>query len=300
MSLSEQERKNIFDVLNKTSMHRGAPKYPSECYEFPKLCEQETISRTVDNYEYTIHIMTAENRVKNCPVHINIHGGGFIAPHMENDTMFSAYVANGIKGIVVDIDYTTSDKAPWPVAFDQCYDAAQYVFAHCSEWNCDPKRVSMGGYSAGGALTAGIALKSGSTGDFQLCLQILGYPPLDNLTHPLYKKEGYIRAVSAERELAFTKLYLDGNISFCENPYASPVYASDEALSHLPRTLVCTAEGCNFRYEDEEYAERIASVGVEVTVKRFLNTIHGFIPHFNNGWEEATDLIIRTINSATL
>lgn len=300
MALSEKERKDVLETIKNTAIHHGAPKYPAECYEFPKLCEQEMITRVADGYEYTLNIIRAKNRVNNCPLHINIHGGGFIGHHMENDTMFSAYVANGIHGIVVDIDYSTSDIAPWPVALHQCYDAAQYVFDNCLELDCDPKRVSMGGYSAGGSLTAGVALKAVDTGDFKLCLQILGYPPLDNLIHPLYKKDGYTRVFSAERELAFSKLYFDGDLTSCKNPYASPNYASDEALAKLPRTLVCTADGCNFRYEDEEYAERIASVGVEVTVKRFLNTNHGFIPHFYEGWKEATDLIIRTINSATL
>ena len=61
-----------------------------------------------------------------------------------------------------------------------------------------------------------------------------------------------------------------------------------------------TAEVCNFRYEDEEYAERMAAVGVEVTVKRFLGARHGFIPHFAEHWREATDLIVRSIRSASL
>ena len=66
----------------------------------------------------------------------------------------------------------------------------------------------------------------------------------------------------------------------------------------LPRALIISAEGCNFRYEDEEYAGRLASVGVEVTVKRFTKARHGFIPHFGEYWEEAADLIVRSIRSA--
>ena len=136
--------------------------------------------------------------------------------------------------------------------------------------------------------------------DFELCLQILGYPPVDNLTHPLYKKDGYMRAMAAEREFAFNDLYFDGDKELMKEPYASPLYAPAELLKKQPRTLVCTASSCNFRFEDEEYAMKLVEQGVEVTVKRFPETNHGFIPHFMNGWEDAADLIIDTIKSSKL
>ena len=104
--------------------------------------------------------------------------------------------------------------------------------------------------------------------------------------------------MAAERELAFTELYFGGDKEGMACPYGSPVYASDEQLRLVPRALVISAGGCNFRYEDEEYAGRMASVGVEVTVKRFPKASHGFIPHFGEYWKEAVDLIARSIRSA--
>lgn len=300
MALTKEQRQEILDVIARTSRRRSgeAPQYAKEFHDFLDLCEQEEIVRIVDGYPYKIYVMKSKNREKNCPVHINIHGGGFIGHHAENDSMFSAYVADGIQGIVADIDYTTSDAAPFPVALNQCYDAAQFVITQCPDWDADASRVSMGGYSAGGSLTAGVALKAAESKEFRLCLQVMGYPALDNIIHPLYKKDGYQRVLPAEREVAFSQLYLDGDEEAASSPYASPVYAPDELLEKLPRTLMCSASGCNFRHENEEYARRLASVGVLVTVKRFPKTGHGFIPHFADGWKEATDLIIRTIRSS--
>ena len=307
MALTEKQRQDVLDVLERTSFRRRAgsnvtiPDYPQEYYDFLKLCEEEIIERLSDGYPYKIYIYRAKNRTENCPVHINIHGGGFIGPHAKCDSMYSAFLANKIQGIVVDLDYTTSQIAPYPVALNQCYDAAQYTFENCERWGADPKRVSMGGYSAGAELTAIIALKAGQTKDFQLCLQVLGYPPLDHVTHPLYKKEGYKRVLPAERELAFAELYFDGDTEAAASPLGgSPLNATDDMLAVLPRTLIISANGCNFRFENEEYAERLASVGVEVTVKRFMQSGHGFIPHFAEGWEEAADLIVRSIKSASL
>ena len=52
------------------------------------------------------YIFTAKNRTKNCPVHINVHGGGFVRPHVLRDEIYSAKVADAIQGIVVDVDYS--------------------------------------------------------------------------------------------------------------------------------------------------------------------------------------------------
>lgn len=300
MALTKERHRELMEILERTSMRpKGAkpPEYPQEYRDYRTLCTEEVVKRTVDGYEYTLYIYRAENRIENCPVHINIHGGGFVAPHMECDTLYSCYLSNQLKGIVVDLDYTTSPVAPWPVAFDQCYDAAEYTFAHCVEWRGNPNCVSIGGYSAGGVLAAGVALKAGQTDDFRFNAEVLGYPPLDNIIDPAYKKDSLIRVIPRERELAFSALYFADDREAMANPYASPNYATDEMLTKLPRTLVITAGSCNFRFEDEEYAQRVAHAGVEVVVKRFPEMFHGFIPHLMGQWKEAADLIVRTVRS---
>lgn len=297
MALTEKQKREILDVIERTApQKKGEPViYPQEYRDFLKLSDREDEVRMAEGYPYKLYIFKAKNRSKNCPVHINIHGGGFVGPHKENDWMFSSYLADGIHGIVVDLDYTTSDIASYPVALFQSYHTARYVVEQCKEWEADPERVSIGGYSAGGSLAAGVALRAGETGDFKLCLQVLGYPALDSVTPPQDKKDAYNRMMPFEREIAFYQLYFENDPKLARQPYASPLYADDELLKKLPKTLICSSSGCNFRFENEEYALRLASVGVEVTVKRFLNTTHGFIPHFRNGWKEASNLIIRTI-----
>ena len=300
MALTEQQRRQILDTLKNTALVHGAVTYPAECRAFLTLCRTETVAMPpVDGHAYTVYVCTAKNRTPRCPVHINIHGGGFIGPHAENDAMYSAWLADAIGGIVVDVDYTTSAAAPWPVAFDQCYETGRWAAAHMAAWDADPARLSMGGYSAGGVLTAGAALKAAQTGDFSLCLEVLGYAPLDNATHPLYKQLGYRRMMAWQRERAFADLYFDGETAArAADPYASPACAPDAMLARLPRTMICTAAGCNFRFEDEEYARRLIAQGVEVSVERFAGTNHGFIPHFMPGWRPAAEWIAQAIRSA--
>lgn len=298
MALTEKERFLILNTIKNTRRDHGATEYPAECYGFYELAKQETIPfAPVDGHPFTVYRFEGKNRGENCPIHINIHGGGFIYPHEENDSMFSAYLADAIGGIVLDVDYTTSDKAAFPVALHQCYEVARFAFSKCEEWNADPKRVSIGGYSAGGSLTAGVTLLAAQSEEFHFCLQVLGYPLLDSVTPPKYKRKNVVQMMPLERGIAFNELYFDGPSTNAE-PTASPMYAPDELLAKMPRTLVCSAASCDFKFENEDYAQKLVRLGVEVTVKRFPNTGHGFIPHFMSGWKEACELIISSILSA--
>ena len=293
--LTEEQKKEIYSVLDKTSRHRGPlPPYPQEVQDFIKLSDKETVTRRADGFDYKIYVFTAHNKSENCPIHLNIHGGGFVGPHRDNDEFWSSMIADRIQGIVLDIDYTLSGEAAFPVAMDQCVDAYQYALEKAEEWHADADRISVGGYSAGGLLTADVCLKAAEMGIKEPCLQVIGYAPIDYVINPKYKKDGYIRFLALEREKAFQDLYFGGE-DIGSNFYNSPLYAPDELLMKQPRTLICTAETCNFRFEDEEYAGVLANHGVEVTFKRFPGTNHGFIPHFAKGWEDAAEVIVRMI-----
>ena len=178
--MTEERKQEILEIIRNTNRRpaqTGKPLYPEEIMAYPNLCEEiESISRTVDGFSYRMDILRAKNRGENCPLFINIHGGGFIGPHRENDTYFSAYMADQIHGITVDLDYTLSDAAPYPVALHQCMDALDYVAEHANTWGASAKDISVGGYSAGGALTAAMGICCAKTSDFVLSSAGIPYP----------------------------------------------------------------------------------------------------------------------------
>ena len=205
--------------------------------------------------------------------------------------MFCAYVASQIQGIVVDIDYASSRDYPYPMAFDQSYGVVHWVFEHCREWGANPAKISMGGHSAGGCLTAAIAMKAARTGDFKVCLQILDYAALDN--YAPFEEGG------AERSRAFSAYYVDGELDKLRDPYVSPIFASADMMIGLPRTLIINAQRCPFCIRNEDYGKRLAAAGNEVVIKRFLNSRHGFSIRMLDEWKEAQELIVREIINAT-
>ncbi|MCD8220840.1 MAG: alpha/beta hydrolase [Clostridiales bacterium] len=299
MALTEERKQELTSYLRGTSVAKEniTPEY-RKCLE---LADKETFVLPVgEDDDVTVYVFTAKNRTANCPVHINIHGGGFVRPHVERDEIYSAKVADAIRGIVVDVDYKLAPEYPYPTAFCEAYEVGRWTFSKCKEWDADETRVSMGGHSAGANLTAAVALKANQTKDFALCLQVLDYGAFDMVTDPADKKEALTNMIPIERGRMFTEAYTDGDLSLASEVYCSPLMASDEMLKGLPEALVIAAGLDNFRFEDADYAARMGLAGVKVTFKCFTGSKHGFIVHCTEEWEAGQEMVIDAIRKARL
>jgi acetyl esterase len=297
MSLTVEEKKKMAEHLRGTNVavENITPEY---CKNLDLADREETGVPTSEGLT-KCYVFTAKNREARCAVHINVHGGGFVRPHMLRDEIYSAKLADAIRGIVVDVDYRLAPEYPFPVAFNECYDVCRWVFAQTGVWDADPGRISMGGHSAGGTLTAGVALKANQTKDFRLCLQLIDYAALEFFVDPAEKPDVQNNMIPVERCRMFTRAYTDGDETLTRNPFCSPGAAADDMLSGLPDALVISAGyRDNFRFENEAYALRMAAAGVKVTVKRFVNSKHGFIIHCTDEWVEAQKLIADTLRQA--
>lgn len=296
--LTEEQKTELALKLRTTSVAREhiTPEYKRNL----DLAVREEYNVPSGDKTVKCYVFTAKNRTAGCPVHINVHGGGFVRPHVLRDEIYSSKVADGIRGIVVDVDYRLAPEYPFPTAFEECYDVCRWVFTMLETWDADGSRISMGGHSAGANLTAAVCLKANQAGDFKLCLQVLDYGAFDLVTDPADKPEADSNMIPAERGRMFNTAYTDGQPEVLKSIYCSPLLADDKQLNGLPNALVISAGKDNFRFEDERYAIRMAAAGVTVTVKRFLESCHGFIVHCTEEWEEAQALIIRTVSAAGL
>jgi alpha/beta hydrolase fold len=133
---------------------------------------------------------------------------------------------------------------------DDCLDATRRVLDHASEIGGDPSKVAVGGDSAGGNLSALVALASGD----RLRYQVLVYPAVDLSMSGDYPSldenaHGYLLERSGMRW--FVGHYLDDSGLDADDVRVSPMSASDEALSHTPPAFVITAEYDPLRDEGE-------------------------------------------------
>ena len=96
---------------------------------------------------------------KPAPVMIHIHGGGWRAGSKNRIPGFLAKANDEGWLAVVSVEYRFTDVAPHPAQVDDCARAIQFVRHNAKKWNLDVNRIGVTGGSAGGHLSAYMALQ---------------------------------------------------------------------------------------------------------------------------------------------
>ncbi|NQT16750.1 MAG: alpha/beta hydrolase [Planctomycetes bacterium] len=202
------------------------------------------------------------------------HGGGWVLGGIATHDVTCCQLADAAGCMVVSVDYRLAPEHKYPAAVDDAYAAVEWVFEHAESMGGDPRRVAVGGDSAGGNLAAAVCLMARDRNAFQPRFQLLIYPIVDyHLNTPSYLENAEGCFLTRETMKWFWQCYLqrdeDGR-----HPYASPLRAED--LGGLPEALVITAEYDPLRDEGEAYAARLRQAGVTVTQTRYDGMIHAF------------------------
>ena len=209
------------------------------------------------------------------PVLVFFHGGGFAIGSIKNYDELCQALTNAASCMVVSVEYRLAPEHKFPAAVDDCYAATKWVAENANTIGGDPTRIAIGGDSAGGNLTAVIALMARERGTPPLVYQLLVYPATDFANDtPSHREnaDGYF--LTEDDTVWFMNLYLRSEAD-ANNPYASPLRAQD--FSGLPPALVITAEFDPLRDEGEAYAARLSEAGVPVVCTRYNGMIHGFL-----------------------
>ena len=91
------------------------------------------------------------------PVVLYLHGGGFVLGSRKTHAL-PAYLHARSGAVVFNICYRTSPTHRYPAALEDCAAAYRWVREHAAEYGGDPDRIVIAGESAGGNLTACLAL----------------------------------------------------------------------------------------------------------------------------------------------
>jgi acetyl esterase/lipase len=186
-------------------------------------------------------------------------------------------IASEIGCAVVSVDYRLAPEVPHPGPVEDCYAALKWLHASAGELGVDTTRLAIGGDSAGGGLTAALALLTRDRGEVPLVFQLLIYPMLDDRSvtttdpHP-YSGE-YIWTAESNR-FGWTALLGQEPGGPDVSPYAAAARA--EKLEGLPATFIGVGTLDLFLEEDLEYARRLIRAGVPTELHVYPGAFHGF------------------------
>jgi acetyl esterase len=232
------------------------------------------------------------------PALIYFHGGGWVVCDLDTHDVVCTAIANRAGSTVIAVDYRLAPEHKFPAAVIDSYAATAWVASNAEQLGVDPKRISVGGDSAGGNLAAVVSLKSRDSKGPAIALQVMVYPVTDlsSFSTPSYQEFGENHYLTKKEMEWFRENYLR-NMDDARNPDASPLLAHD--LSRLPPALIITAECDPLRDEGAAYAKRLKDAGVQVTYTCYPGMIHPFfslsgaIPQAFEAIQQVADAVAR-------
>jgi len=220
------------------------------------------------------------------------HGGGFIQGTPSQDEAANIAFARELGITVAAVRYRLAPEHPFPAAIDDIYAGLSWLFDEAEARGIDRSRIAIGGASAGGGLTAALALVAHDRDEVRPAFQLLVYPMLDDRT--------VLRTDIDPRRL---RMWSPGSNRFGwasylgrrpgspdVSPYEAPARRDD--LSGLPPAWIGVGTLDLFHDEDLDYARRLEAAGVACEVHVVEGAFHGFDAVFRKAavtrafWEE--------------
>jgi acetyl esterase len=210
------------------------------------------------------------------PLLVYYHGGGFTYGDLDTHDCVCRILCRHAGAHILAVDYRLAPEHQFPAAVEDASAALRWAFTNASQLGADPRRIGVGGDSAGGNLAAVVSQLAARDDGPGPVLQMLIYPATDFTSRRRSRElfgEGFL-LTNAEMDW-FETNYLGAVRAQASDPRASPLLAED--LSGLAPALVVTASFDPLRDEGEEYAKALLDAGTPATLRRFPGFTHAFI-----------------------
>ncbi|MGQ4361563.1 alpha/beta hydrolase [Streptomyces sp. SAS_272] len=210
------------------------------------------------------------------PVVYHVHGGGMVLGNNRAGVDVVLDWARALDLVVVSVEYRLAPEHPHPAPVEDVYAGLLWTAEHAKELGADPDRIVIAGASAGGGLTAALALLLRDRGGPRPIGQLLMCPMLDdrNETVSSHQMAGLGVWDRTANDTGWTALLGAGRGGPDVSPYAAPARAED--LSGLPPAFLDVGSAETFRDEVVDYASRLWQAGGAAELHVWPGGFHGF------------------------
>jgi acetyl esterase len=257
-SLSLAERRSVAEKV-RAPWRAGGPKM------------LRTVETTIGGVRARIHIPT-DTRPLGAMLYL--HGGGWMMFSIDTHDRLMREYALRSGAVVAGIDYSLSPEAKFPVALNEAVAAIRWLAREAAALGIDPKRLAIGGDSAGANLAVATALKLRDSGGSKLRGMLLNYGAFSPEPTASYERYGGPRYMLTPEEMHGFWTNYTSRTAELDDPLVAPIRAE---LRDLPPAFFCIAE-CDILADcGRAMAARCVAAGVPVEKHVYAGATHSFL-----------------------
>jgi acetyl esterase/lipase len=239
----------------------------------PEITRTSHATTSHDGAEIALHWFTRKGSSPGSGV-CYIHGGGMVCGSVD---LYVAIIENYVAttGVpMLAVSYRLAPEHPHPTPVEDAFAGLKYLFDNAASLGVDPARIAVMGDSAGGGISAGVALLARERG-LALKRQILIYPMLDDRNLEPDPELVPFAGWTYDQNFTGWNALLGDRLGTDAVPESAAPSRAKDLTGIAPAYMEC-GELDIFRDEDIEYARRIACAGSSIELHIHPGAPHGF------------------------
>lgn len=211
------------------------------------------------------------------PAYLHMHGGGFVGGRVDRSPAAYQALAEACGCLIVSVDYRLAPETRFPGALEDNYAALRWLHSNADALGIDPKRIAIGGESAGGGHAAMLAIAARDRGEFPVVFQLLIYPMLDDRTGAAMVQSPHLgNFVWNAGSNRFGWASLLGQAPGLKTVQYGSVPARVTDLTGLPPSFIAVGGLDLFAGENIAFAARLNAAAVPVELLLVPGAYHAF------------------------
>lgn len=216
---------------------------------------------------------------QDAPTILIIHGGGWMSGDIETHDVIASALANRNNAVTLSIEYSLAPEYAFPQGLEDCYNALLWLKDHITSFKGNSEKVVIAGDSAGGGLTASLAILAlDRKVKLEITSLIMMYPGLSFLPDTeSFKRLGIEHFPQIELMNKCARFYIGTEDKLLKQPLVSPFYAD---VSNFPPSLLLVGENDPLQDHIKMFAGKLTKENVKNEFILYPKMEHGFIQYF--------------------